>query len=1014
MPEQDSQSPKRSVFISYSRKDKEFVCKLNESLDSSEIEAWVDWEGIPPSAEWMDEIARAIEGADAFLFVISPDSLASKVCADELELGIKYNKKLIPILHRDPQNGTVMHDKLSSHNWVYIREQDNYDLGISKILESINVDLDWVRQHTRLLQRATEWNRKNRNGSFLLQGADLEDAEHWLAEASTQPNREVVPLQAEYVAAGRKAATQRQRSLLVGVSLALAVSIVLGIFALFQRNIAVEQEKKAKQQEQIAKQSEATAKKNEAIANEKELARATQQAIAEANEARALQNETIAKAQRSAAEARIYQNQPGELDLSTLMAIDSWQRSPSFMAEDILRRNTSLIPIPLSQMAHRDRIWNIQLHPDGESFVTASADGTACVWNIEDGQQRFCVQHESIIHDALFSRDGKFLISGDEKGSLRFWEASNGKLHKQVEFGATLWDLNTSRDGHWLSVARDDHIVSLIDMTDLEKKSYDIKRSSTIYTAVFSPDSAWLGIGESNGDVIIWNVPKKFYLKGPHHLDEVYVVAFSPDGRWLASGGADSTVRVAQALTGQEEHVLHHGDWVEDIVFSPDGSWFAVASDDNLVWLWETVTGDEKLRLRHDNFVQEVKVSADGQWVAATGFDQSVRIWDAASGSQMMLIPLSSRGSALAINSTGTRLAVGDQEGQVSIWDISHLLTRLNAIEFPEYVHEALFSPDDEWLVANTDQRQVWQLSFDQLLEEKTTAQGQPIISAEALTYDLDVSPDAKWVMAGVREKNRAVLYNQESKGTSSLQQDTKVLSVTFGPGDSVAATAGENGEVVIWNLDNGEQKYKLQNPSRVFSIAAQPNGTKLAAGLRGRTIIWDLEAQGQFAILSQAGNVSSVAYSDDGMFFASASEEGTIYVWNTGAEYKGEPVILRLNGQPLGLDFSPDGRWLVAGGSNTFAYIWDLKTGEEVSRLPHNEAVTSVSFSHDGRLLATVSRKVVQFWDVPALPLVPTSELITTACSHLTANISEIQWDLLFPGEAYRILCPDLQVKDQ
>ena len=71
------QVSKRSVFISYSRKDIEFVRKLNDSLDSSEIEAWVDWEGIPPSSDWMDEIKRAVEGADAFLFVISPDSLAT-------------------------------------------------------------------------------------------------------------------------------------------------------------------------------------------------------------------------------------------------------------------------------------------------------------------------------------------------------------------------------------------------------------------------------------------------------------------------------------------------------------------------------------------------------------------------------------------------------------------------------------------------------------------------------------------------------------------------------------------------------------------------------------------------------------------------------------------------------------------------------------------------------------------------------------------------------------------------
>jgi WD40 repeat protein len=1007
MSDQNAQPIQRTAFISYSRKDKEFVRRLNDSLDSSGIEAWVDWEGIPPSAEWMDEITRAVEGADAFLFVISPDSLASKVCGDELELGINYNKKLIPILHRDPEMGTVMHDKLSSHNWVYMREQDDYDLGISKVLESINVDLGWVRQHTRLLARAVEWNRKNRNTSFLLQGTDLEDAERWMIEASTQPDREVVPLQAEYIAASRKASAQRQRNVLIGISLALVVSILLGIFALFQRNDAIEQR-------EIANKNETIAKQNETIANEKEQARATQQAIAEANEDRAVQNETIAKAQRSAAEARIYQNQAGELDLSTLLAIDSYQRSPSFLAEDILRRNTSLIPVPVSQMAHKKRVWNIQLDPEGKSFVTASADGTACVWDFEDGKQRFCVQNKGIIYEAVFSGDGQFLFTAGEDGYLRVWTANNGKPLKEFKFGATLWDLSTSPDGRWLSVARDDNIVSLFDLFDLDKNPFNINRSSAIYTTAFSPDSAWLAIGESNGDVIIWNVSRRFYLLGPQHEDEVYVVAFSPNGQWVASGGADSTVRVAQALTGQEEHVLHHGDWVEDIAFSPDGSWFAVASDDNRVWVWETATGKEKLRLRHDNFVQEVKVSADGQWIAATGFDQSVRIWDAISGSQMMLVPLNERGSALAFNPAGTRLAVGDQDGHLSIWDVSYLLSRLNTIEFPEYVHEALFSPDGSWMVTNTDERIVWQFPFDRLLEVKTTSQGIPVINSEALTYDLEVSSDSKWVITAEREKNQAIVFNQESKTTTTLEHKAKVLGVAFIPGNSQAVTAGENAKIIVWDLESGDRKTELQNPTAVYAVAVEPKGNKIAAGAPNSIFIWDLDTEQLLIELAQAGNIRSVKYSDDGQWLASASEDGTVYVWNAKAGYERDPIILRLNGQPLEMDFSPDNRWLVAGGSNAFAYLWDLSTGEEIARLPHSEAVTSVSFSNDGQLLATVSRKVVQLWDVPALPLVTTSELITVACSHLTTNISESQWGLIFPGEDYRPICPNLQAESQ
>jgi WD40 repeat protein len=996
------QGSKRNVFISYSRKNIEFVRKLNDSLDSSEIEAWVDWEGIPPSSDWMDEIQRAIEGADAFLFVISPDSLASEVCGQELELGIKYNKKLIPILHRDPEQGTVMHEKLSSHNWVYLRDQDNYDAGISKVFESINVDLDWVRQHTRLLQRAREWEDKNRNNSFLLQGADLEEAERWMTQAAAQEGREVVPLQAEYVAASRTAATKRQRTVLVFVSLALVVSVALGIVALFSRNDAVTQREAAIANEHARATQQARAEQQQAIAEE-------QTNIAQESEARAVQSEIIAKAQRSAAFARIYQNQAGELDLSTLLAIDSWERSPTFLAEDILRRNTSLIPIPLAQMKHAGRIWNVQVDPDSMNFITSSSDHTACVWAFDNGNQRFCVELEGVVNEAIFSQDGNSIYTGDAKGGVRIWDANTGKLQQQYDFGAEVWDLSASLDGQWLAVARDDDMISIIDLTNLDQSPYNIERTSAVYVVTFSPDSKWIATGESSGEVILWNVENKFFLKGPTHLGEVYVAKFSPDAKWLATGGADSTVRLALASTGDEKFVLNHGDWVEDIAFSPDGSWFAVASDDNRVWIWETETGQEKLRLRHDHFVQKVRVSNDGRWVASSSYDHTLRIWDVASGSQMMQIPLDAEGSGMAFNDDSTRIAVGDQKGDLSLWDTSYLLARLNSIEFPEDVHEALFSKSSEWMIANTDEHLVWKFPADQILDTISTESGLSIISAEALTYDLSISPDSKWVVVGERDKNRAILYNLETEATTNLYHGDNVFGVDFSPDSSFVATSGENSQVTIWNVKSGEQEYSLENPSPVFSVAFQPDGTHLAAGMQDKIIIWDTETQEQVIGQLQPGEINAIVYSNDGKLLATSSSEGTIYVWDATENYTGNPVILRMNGQPLAVTFSPDNRWLAAGGSSSFAYLWDVSIGEEVSRLPHSEAVTSVSFSNDGNILATVSRKTVQLWDVSAIPLVPTSELVSEACTHLTANLSEDDWEVIFPGEEYHPICPDL-----
>jgi len=69
--------------------------------------------GYPPTA-WLAEIYRGIEAANTFLFVISPDLAASKVCTLEIEYAVKYNKRLVPVVWQETDN---VHPSVSAHNW---------------------------------------------------------------------------------------------------------------------------------------------------------------------------------------------------------------------------------------------------------------------------------------------------------------------------------------------------------------------------------------------------------------------------------------------------------------------------------------------------------------------------------------------------------------------------------------------------------------------------------------------------------------------------------------------------------------------------------------------------------------------------------------------------------------------------------------------------------------------------------------------------------------------------------
>lgn len=169
------------IFISYSRKDKAFVTRLVDALVAAGREVWLDVKDIPPNAEWEAEIYRSIESADDFVFVISPDSLRSEICARELAHAITLNKRLVPIVCREPAGEKAL-PELAKLNWIFFRTEDPFDLALARLQTALDTDLDYVRLHTRLLVRAREWEARGRNGSFTLRGEDLHGAKIRLAE----------------------------------------------------------------------------------------------------------------------------------------------------------------------------------------------------------------------------------------------------------------------------------------------------------------------------------------------------------------------------------------------------------------------------------------------------------------------------------------------------------------------------------------------------------------------------------------------------------------------------------------------------------------------------------------------------------------------------------------------------------------------------------------------------------------------------------------------------------------
>lgn len=215
------------IFVSYSRKNRDFCRQLTNELQKRDFDFWVDWEGIPPTVDWMKEIEKGIEEADTFLAIVTPDWISSRVCIDELNIAAKNGKRLIPVVPCDIVWDSVP-AALAQLNFIFFTETFDFNEQLDKLYTALDTDYDWLKTHRRLQVKALEWERANNENGFLLRGQDLENAE---TQISINANKDPHPtdIQREYVLKSRQAAT-RQRRITTGV-MTFIILMLTGISA---------------------------------------------------------------------------------------------------------------------------------------------------------------------------------------------------------------------------------------------------------------------------------------------------------------------------------------------------------------------------------------------------------------------------------------------------------------------------------------------------------------------------------------------------------------------------------------------------------------------------------------------------------------------------------------------------------------------------------------------------------------------------------------------------------------
>ena len=883
------------AFISYSRKNKEFVKTLADSFEQVDKSVWIDWEGIPHGSEWWKEIESGIENANNFIFVITPDSLVSKVCQQELAHAVKHNKRLIPILYQEV-NGIQIPQELAKIDWIFFRETDDFKQSFVELLKTIDTDLESVRMHTRLTRRAVEWQQNKYDKSYLLRGNDLRRAQQWLTQTHANPKSpKPTTLQTQYTVKSAQTESKHQRFQLMGVGVMLLIAAVLGVVSYYQWLSAEEQEDIAKQE------------RNASILNNIEaFAHLSSAQLATDNRLDALLSAT--KSARLLVNKSDWFNNNAQLKAHFLALhelVPRVLREAIYGAQELNRLEW-----------HDDKVQTLAFTPDGKKLVSGSSDTTVKIWQ-RDGKLLHTLHHKSSVYGVSVSRDSRLIVSAGRDYTVKLWDIDGNFLNEFKIPGIKIRDVNISRDGQFIAAACDDSIVRVWRING--QPLWDLKgHEGAVQTVKFSPESVILASGGDDRTIRLWDMKTGELLstlKGHH--DRILAVDFHPTMPRLISGSSDNTVKFwtlinLRPLIAPYNSLLAHKNWIYDVEYSADGNMFATASANGSIKLWSS---DGTLLEEFDKpgvRMTDVSFSEDGELLSSAGGDNTIRIYALKTLVSVKRLEGHTSGlKDLDYSPGGNIIASTATDGTIRLWN-SDNYRLLTTIKTNGNIRDVDFAMTDK---------------------------GYMLLAAG---YNNTVQ---FWKLGGE--------YEQPDK---ELKQEGRLLSIAVHPSNKVFATTHSN-DIQLWTIEGEKIKLLKGHTEGINTVVYSHDGKYLASGgADDIVIIWDEQGNKLHTLKGHYSWINNISFSPNDHLIATASSDKTIGLWRTS---DGQLVDMLKGHEDWVWDVNfypdPEESLLVSGGADNTIRVWDYNKNQLLITLKgHDGWVRAVSFSPNGHEIAS------------------------------------------------------------
>jgi len=381
----------------------------------------------------------------------------------------------------------------------------------------------------------------------------------------------------------------------------------------------------------------------------------------------------------------------------------------------------------IGQITHQERIFSARFTNDNR-IITTSQDKTCRVWlcAAEGDLKALTIKelvvlkgHELEVRSADLSPDGNTLVTASADGTVRFWNArEQGPIGYMLSFAETHRGVR-ARNGRPVfagPVSNSAFTLAASTVLSLFAASPVLNMADRASCAAVSPDSRFVATGSVAGTVRLWDINARkthaewrgYTSLRENHLredllGEILAMSFSADGKRLLTVSADpvgyvrdrsgkntaplprpyTPVRVWDVETGRELGLeMADGQTIRAACFSPDGTRILTCPDN----------------LRNIKYFAPGTLALTGSSSGVSNDNRSARIWDSASGKELAALKGNWREIGTAVwNHDGSRICT-THEDAVRIWDAASGKELLQLGE-KKRITSALFSPDGRRLL---------------------------------------------------------------------------------------------------------------------------------------------------------------------------------------------------------------------------------------------------------------------------------------------------------------------------